>query len=323
MWTLVTGRPSDLWVRTDECRLPNGERAFVDEFGEPPPLPDWYVEPRGSQLRDTWDSRIGGERLWEHRSMCCDADYVVSHYLRQIKAGSLEVDQELFGRERMSPGFSAENAMFSFSVDVYERDGLSFWTTGLETEGYKKTKWAPRHLTFVRQSESRIWLRDSNLLGKDDCWAPLDALRDLKPPEEKRSLGDTQQILWSSLPNWLQFDQTQGQRGRVSLWGFEKPLENWVASIFVPFDEAPRSIFERCLSLLERHGFDASGTDKLEHSFFVSSLNRGRWLSVQIKTDSCESAGVGIEDTAGYWRLHASYAPRVGTPPPEFAEWID
>lgn len=323
MWTLVSGGPKTIWVKTDECRLENGERAFVDEFGDPPLLPEWYTDFPGSMLRDTCDARTGGERLWKHFSTRASAGEIVDYYLGQVNAGGLGLESEEFGRERMCPGFSSENDIYRFSIDVYERGETSFWTTGLETTGYEQTKWIPGYLQYLSEGNGQIHLRENRMFGlpAKDCWAPLEAFRDTQPPDERKSPSDTQQILWSSLPGWFQFDLTKGHRARVYLSDEPDGSESWIASLFVEVDTLPHVAFARSLDAIESHGFDGSGNRSSSLRYFISSLYRGRWLSAQIQSESSNSASFGVSEAGDVWKAHFSFSPPKGTPPPAFVEW--
>jgi hypothetical protein len=118
MWLEVSGGPEALWVHADECRLPDGELAFVYETDPTPPLPGWHGAPADSWVRRR--SSILG--CWdEARSAPMKAEQVLAYYWARV-ARCLEPPVG-----RAGPGFSAENAEWRFDLNVYEHRDLAFF----------------------------------------------------------------------------------------------------------------------------------------------------------------------------------------------------
>src|SRR5258708_29897720 len=111
MWIEVRGGPGPLWVKHDECHLPSGDLAFVNEARQTAPLPDWFEAPADSKLRGCSDMRSFGWPLIEHRSMQGNAHEVLAFYDGVIgRGGFARSDWLPMGGW---PGFRAENAAYT------------------------------------------------------------------------------------------------------------------------------------------------------------------------------------------------------------------
>jgi hypothetical protein len=312
MWTMVSGGPETMWVKTDECRLVNGELAFVDKLGSAPPPPEWLVGPEGSELQETHDARAGGECLWEFRSLRASAEDVLAYYRELIEGVGLAILPDR-RPDSLCLGFRAKNTEFGFHIYVYERKGLSFWNTGLDTESYKKRKWEPGYLHFLEQDHERIKMKSEGNRPKE-CWAPVDALRCTDPPIERHCTFTTQPILWSSLPRWIQFNIEEGRVGEVYLWEEEDGSKGWNAQISAQIEGDPRCTFESRLDDLEAQGFEMNGVVGPGPSYYISVL--GNWLTVHFKSEAGDGGLVRVHGTYHQWKCEAAYVPSPGTPPP-------
>jgi hypothetical protein len=158
MWIEVRGGPGPLWVKHDECRLPGGDLAFVNEARLAPPLPDWFEAPPDSKLRQNSDMRSFGFPLIEDRSMQGNADQVVAFYDGVIERGGLARSEWLpMGRW---PGFSAESADHHLSIGVYEHRDLVFWTVQFGSASPSRKKVAcSLFLPLVGRNDERVTLR--------------------------------------------------------------------------------------------------------------------------------------------------------------------
>ncbi|MFZ1084795.1 MAG: hypothetical protein WAN35_07520 [Terracidiphilus sp.] len=325
MWTFVSGGSHNLWVKTDECRLPNGELAFVDDWGPAPSSPDWFVGPEGSELQMRQDGRKGGECLWEFRSMRASAEYVLAFYQDLIEKAGLAILPER-KPERLCPGFRAKSAEFGFHVYVYERKGLSFWNIGLDTENYKKRKWVPRYLQLLGQNDERVILRTTGV-RPIESWAPIDALRDTDPSVERQntcSIYNMGTIRWSSLPKWIQFNVEDGKQGEITSWEDEDGSKGWNANVSTKIEGNPRNMFESCLNDLEAQGYEMRGIEGPEKGFSISLL--GDWPTAHVQSENGDGGMIRLDDSQCRWKsenqwdIHFVYLPVSGTPLSKFID---
>jgi len=319
MWTMVSGCPETMWVKTIECRLANGELAFVDELGPAPQSPPWLVGPEGSLLQQRQDGRAGGDYLREFRSLRAPAEDVLAYYRELVERSGLAI---LPDRRpgRLCSGFRAKSAEFGFHIYVFERKGLSFWNTGLYTESYKKRKWLPPYLHFLEQDHERVKMRSAEHRPKE-CWAPVSAISKTEPSVEKKCSFVTESILWSSLPKWIQFNIEDGREGKVYLWEEEDGSKGWNAQISAQIEGDPRSAFESWLDDLEALGFAMRGTEGLDRGYYISVM--WNWPSAHIQSGSGDEGSIGMNDayrrweTENQWDMHIVYTPVPGTPQPK------
>ena len=189
MWSKVSGGPEPLWVKAEECRLINGELAFVNEAGLPPPLPEWFDCPAKSQLRRASEDRdrAMGFPLLEVRSMRAKAEDVLAFYEECMKRGGL-VKKAAPHVDRVCSGFSMENEEYTFGIELYKRNDLVFWTIQHTDKIHTKKmehKWMPHVLELLCRNSERVTLRRPRT-DSEEIWAPVDALRTSQPPMEKR-----------------------------------------------------------------------------------------------------------------------------------------
>ena len=159
VWIEVSSGPGPLWVQTEECRLPNGDLAFVYEAGPAPRLPGWFGAPADSTFRESSDLRGVGMPLTEIRSMRTNAGQILAFYGDRIERGGLaRTEEPQVGRG--GPGFCAENTGYIFQLDVYEHKDLVFWTIQFGAKAVRKRKpTITSPLLLVGRNEERVTLR--------------------------------------------------------------------------------------------------------------------------------------------------------------------
>jgi hypothetical protein len=310
MWNQVSGGPGPLWVQEEECRLPNGDLAFVYEAVQAPPLPGWFGAPADSTLRESSDLRVVGMPLTEIRSMRANAGQVLAFYGDRIERGGLARTEEPQAA-RGGPGFCAENTEYIFRLDVYEHKDLVFWTIHFGAKAVRKRKpTITSPLLLVGRNEERVTLRHP--YTTDEYWAPVDALRDSEPPDARREPPRTEPIVWRLLPAWAQFSLDSLSEGEVYRSRSETGAEEWNASIRTPVEGDPQSVFESCLDSLDAHGFDASRTQRQDRSYFVSVLQRGHSRNAHVQSEAGDRAIATVLNTLGHLELLIRYFPSQG-----------
>ena len=317
---MVSGGPGQLWVKTQECRLSNGELAFFDELGPAPPLPEWFFGPNNSELIELRDCRAGGECIWVTRRMRAPAEYILAFYRDQTEKAGLVVVPDR-SPSRFCPGFRAKSTEHSFHIHVYERKGVSLWNIGLDTESYKKRKWVPRYLHFLDQNSERITMRSEGVRPKE-CWAALDALRYDDPPVEKHSSLIKESIQWYSLPEWVQFGIEKGKQGELFLWEEENGSNGWNAQFTIQLVGDPRSVFEYYLDCMETQGFRVIEPQDQGRGYYISLL--GDWPTAHFQSGAGDEVSICAIDAYRHWALENqwdiqfAYCPAPETPPPPF-----
>jgi hypothetical protein len=291
MWIEITGGPRSLWVRSDECRLADGDLAFVNKPGPPPALPEWLEAPVDSRLRAS-DSVLGFP-LMECRSMRAKASQILAFYRGCIQRGRLALTE--------GQGLSAENDEYTFGLDIYEHNDLAFWTIQLCSKVRQRRAVLASDMLLVARNDERLTLR--NQYTAEEYWAPVTAVRDSEPPDARPEPARSEPILWSSLPGWIQFDMDGGNKGE------KHGVEQWNATIKVPLNNDPTSAFARCLDSLDAHGFDGSGTQQPDRSYFVSVLQRGHSLNAHIRSETGDRATATVLNTLGHVTLFLRYSP--------------
>jgi len=304
IWIEVVGGPGPLWVQCDECRLENGDLAFVNVAGPTPPLPAWFRAPASSSLRKSEDMRGSGFPRLETRSMRGDAVGVLTFYQACMEQGGLlrtdETQKPQFGRptpgyNRAVPGFHAENTRDAFSIDIYEHGGLAFWTIELLSLGSRRKAVPNSPLRLVRRNEERVILLNPDT-GKE-CTAPTVALRGFVPQDVKRDNPRREPIVWSSLPEWVQFSVAGESRGDLHRRCGANGIDEWHASVASLAKGDPRAVFESCLDSLDVRGFDASGVQRPERSYCVTVLPGGHSLNADVQSEAGDRASVTLADT--------------------------
>jgi hypothetical protein len=309
MWIEVRGGPGALWVQSDECRLPNGELAFVNETWPAPPLPDWFGAPADSALRESSDMRGMGWPLIEHRSMKANAGQVLTFYKASAERGGL-ARTEKWPAGRAGPGYSAENGEYAFNLDVYEHRDLAFWTIQLSYKNRKRHQFASPPLLFVGRDDERVTLRHERI--GQEYWAPVATARDSEPPTAEREMLREEPLTWSLLPTWVQFGIDNGTEGNAVRNRGQNGAEEWSASIHQRFEGDPQVMFEACLNSLDAHGFDAGGTERPDHTYFISILQGGHSQNAHIRSKEGDRAIVTALNTLGHLMLFIRYSPAQG-----------
>jgi hypothetical protein len=309
MWIKVPGGPVPLWVKEDDCRLPNGELAFVRKPREPivpPPLPSWFVAPPGSLLRSE-SVTSSGLLLDESRSMRGRADQVLAFYDRMAEAAGLTKTRlHSYGGW---PGFSAELDRYRLTLDALDYGELVFWSVELNGPVGEPIVLLPHGLIFIERDEERLTLQH-DATGQ----RYVGAVRDSEPPRPPRV--EIRPIAWSRLPDWLQCGLEGHLQGEV-LRDPNEPDRQWWATLSL--DRFPKRVssqkaFEFCLASLDAHGFDATGALRPERSYYVSLCGSQRTAHVQSEVDG--SAMITVADTIGLASLFVRYSPAPGTPFP-------
>src|SRR5258708_39529472 len=98
MWIKVEDAPKPFWLDTDECRLANGELAFVYENLQKPAIPEWFGAPPLSNLREASESLWAWYKREEHRSLRGTVPEIVAFYEESIARGGLA--REEYARPR-------------------------------------------------------------------------------------------------------------------------------------------------------------------------------------------------------------------------------
>src|SRR5438876_1233607 len=86
----------------------------------------------------------------------------------------------------------------------------------------------------------------------------------------------------------MQFGLRAGSQGTVDRNLDENRAEKWNASILSPLDddEVPHAVFESCLNSLDACGFDASGVERPDSSYYVSISQCGHSLGAHMQSDA-------------------------------------
>jgi hypothetical protein len=295
-----------LEVETDDCLLRNGEIAFPGPvMEEPPPLPDWYLAPTGSSIRESM-SMLG---RFELLSGPAAADEVLAFYESCTARGGLVKSPEPSLR-RAVPGFRAESADYTLRLDLYRHNGLTFWTIQLGHKGTQLSKRLPL-LRLLERNDERAILQDPET--GEEYVAPASALTeyDQRARIERYSRPrETETILWSSLPAWIQFGFGEGSLGEVHRQDEPDGEGTWEASILQQIDADDHlEIFEACLNKLDACGFDPTGSERPDRSYLVSVLQSGHSLNAHVRTEAGESGSLTVLNTLGNLSAFSRYSP--------------
>jgi hypothetical protein len=314
----VRGGSKLSWVSEFVCYLPDGKMAFSYYKYPEPPQPSWLRVPEGSQLREPAGSSKDPERpIIESRSMRGDAKNILAFYQDCVDCSGLErienpvVDHALKMTQlsRVEPGFYAENSEYYFSLETFQHKEMVFWTVkhGQKLPPSFRSKREPKYLIFVGEENGRITLRNPD--SGDECWAPVGAFCDSEPiyvRQVKRERQKEEPVLWSLLPNWMQFDlepETWGTAVLIPTAG------NWAAGIScMKFEGSAHDKLEACLTYLDQHNFDGSGIERPNRSYFLTCMTGGRHMNVRIKTEMGESGGVTVVSTLDSPSLYLHYS---------------
>lgn len=238
-------------------------------------LPEWFRAPEGSLLRGSIE-QWGGTPWVEDRSMQGSARDVLAHYVDCCRRGGLTMRGEP-EVGRAAAGFVAGNDEYHFSIDVLADNGLCFWTIQLGIRN------APQAAPVAVEAE-------------DPTAAPI-----VWPTPR------TERIEWARLPEWVQFGIPRGTEGElyVDVEGDGRVCRAWV--MFEVPGTSPRALLESCLRRLDEYGFDASGAQRPEHSYYLSALQLGHSVTVQVVSEAGERAMVCVLNTLGHVSLNVNY----------------
>jgi hypothetical protein len=311
-WIEINGLPTPLWVPCNECRLANGDLAFDIPAAaiEQLPVPPWFDAPANSRIRQQFDMRAIGLCLREIRSMQAGAEEILTFYRNCSERGGLVRTSDPQG-VRTALGFRAENARESLAIDLYEHKGSTFWTVELVEKGRVRGALlpakvvVPRNLVLVERDHGRATLREP-YSGKE-YWVPAQALTDVEPDILELEPKPAGSVIWSSLPEWVQFGIDAGSEGEASIRREPGRVRTWEAGIGKDFDGDHRLAFDSCLDSLDARRFDASGAETPDRSYFVEVSQSGRSLRASIHCDADDRAEVTLLNTLGRVRMVICY----------------
>jgi hypothetical protein len=310
----VTGGERTMWVRTEDCRLPNGDLAFPNDQGLSPPLPGWLGHPAEGLVRreSKKEDMAAGFPFYEVRSMPSTAGNVLDFYENVARQGGLvRMVEPQVGRA--GPGFRFEDDEHTFGVEAFERDGTTFWTIQLGNKSHLP-KMKPNRLELIRQDCHRAMLRYPRV-AIGEIWASVSAFNDHDPWLQPSNSGQTRPVQWSVLPDWVQFNFDAGGESRPP--GTISGTTDWNASVSAPFKGNPASAFEACLDLLDSQRFDGTSRLRTERTYYVSVLQWGHSRNARIHAEQGAKASLTVLNTLGIPSLFIRYIPPPGTPLPE------
>jgi hypothetical protein len=302
----VRGGSKPLWVSEFGCYLPDGGMAFSYEQYPERPQPSWLRVPEGSQLRESRNSKNPEYPMTESRSTCANAAQVLGFYrdcadrgnLVQVESPVVDTRLQMTQLSRTEPGFFAENEEYYFSVEIFQHKETTFWTVkhGQKLPPAFRSKREPKYLLFVREENGRVILRNPDT--GDEYWARVEATTDSKPPfvlGTRREPAKEVPILWALMPSWMQFDLPNNTVGSAvtipvaGCWAAGLPPTRFVGSA--------HDRLEIFLNSLDEHGFDGSGIERSDRSYFITCMTGGRHMGVRIKTETEESGSITVVST--------------------------
>src|SRR6266702_3842543 len=302
MWINVTEGPESFWVDTDECRLPDGTLAFAYEPRPNPPIPAWFAAPTDSKLRGSSHRLDAWYHVEEYRSMRGTVEEVLAFYSECTERGGLT--KENYRRKRDWAGFSADNSKDHafFGLDIYEHRNLVFWTAQFGIQVCEPKSHLSAHLTLVDRNKQRVTLRHPRT--NEEYWAPAELLRDFWPEVDLYE----EHIPWASLPDWLQFDIVKGREGNTVRFHDENGTKT-SATIVIPLEVDPDACFTACLDSLDKLGFDGSGLEHPERSYYVSLAVNGRFRHLRMYSETGDYALLGLRNKPDEVTFFIQYYP--------------
>jgi hypothetical protein len=165
----------------------------------------------------------------------------------------------------------------------------------------------------VREENGRVILRNPDT--GDEYWARIEATTDFKPAY---FLGTTREpekgvpILWDLLPSWMQFglpSNTVGSAVTIPRHGSAAALQ------LVKFAGSAHDRLGSFLNSLDENGFDGSGIQQSNRSYFLICMTGGRHMDVRIKTETGESGSISVVSTLDppifylHYSAHGSQLP--------------
>jgi hypothetical protein len=323
MWITIVDGPKPLWVNDHDCHP-------VDESGEPllkfpqdTSAPSWFGAPEGSYLRASQILNFAGVLRYESRCSRSKAGSILEFYRSCVEHGGLKIAENslLEPKERTEKsryvifGFSAESQTEHLSMHGLEYKDFTYWTVQCSSKGPQLKRLRNIQFEFTAQVAERIILRDPE--SKKEYWAAVSCVKETEPWTELRgSRRERELITWSLFPDWAQFTLETGSQGEIHRGKDENGEENWTASIHTLSEGCPRCHFELALDQLGNLGFDATGFDKPNRSYYVVVLQRGHSLELHANAESGDSASLTELDTLGTHTCFARYIPPRGSPLP-------
>lgn len=307
MWLKVDTGQGVQWVRQDECRLHDGQLAFIRTCGVIRPVPDWFVPPEYAMIRH-WDNPPGLSIIC-HSQICsaiATAEEVLGYYTALVhRAGLvLAIDQPQAGRN--TPGFSASSDEIRFFIDAIQYRNVVYWAVQIGARAEAPRVIRAGTMKLIGQDGRGLMLRVTET--GEECWAPATALADVEPVQVKHERPREEPITWSTLPEWLQFGIPAESKGVLRTYT-PPSFDEWRATIDVPLKIDWRDALESCLAHLDSHGFDATGTKRPNRSYYLVVLQWGHRIEVHIVNED-DRASVTCLDTLGYMTLHVDYEHR-------------
>lgn len=287
-----------IWVEEFGRFLSTGELAFIYcELLDLVP-PDWYVAPEGSVLREEHKSNNPEHPDEELRSMHAKANEILMFYYERALSGGLSLTEnpvvdhalQMTNLSRIEPGFYAEDDGYQLSLDIYEHCGVSFWRVkhGPKLPSGFRSKKEPEYLVFVNEANGKVTLRNPET--GDELWAPLDALTNDQPRLNQYPRYEPPkqvQVSWNLVPDWLRFPATPETNVTASS-SFRGGTLVGFSSMKLAQD--PITELEVFLDRLDASGFDPSGVQTPEHTYYLRPMTGGRHITVHILETSGDKA---------------------------------
>ncbi|MGA7830798.1 MAG: hypothetical protein WCA21_07550 [Terracidiphilus sp.] len=162
---------------------------------------------------------------------------------------------------------------------------------------------------FCTHRPAAIILRNPDR-GDEYC-APVEAITDSKLAfvhETRREREKEVPILWSLVPAWMQFDLPGNSVGSA----VTIPVTRcWAASVqLIKFAESAHDRLEGFLHSLDENGFNGSGSERSDRSYFLNCMTGGRHMKVRIKAEAEESGIITVVSTFDPPVFHLHYSTR-------------
>ena len=317
MWIELSDGAKTQWVLDENCLNDQGVACSFGWELTPSQAPEWLKAPERSILREmmNWGSCL------ESRSMCSTIPMILEFYRECVQAGGLKITATAqvkvpsgMAPPRRGPGVNAESNEYWLSIDAFEYAGTVFWTIqhGARVSPSPRPH-RPSKLLIVGVTGDRVSLLDED--SGEKYSALPSALKDSRPKPANTSFVP-QQILWGSLPDWLQFRATEESIGELRGYHNTKIEEMWWANRCSRFASDPQQVFVSALEWLDERGFDRTGERTPDRSYFVSILQGGASLNLKARSEVGDSASLTVLDTLGHMSINMNYHPPNGTPPP-------
>jgi hypothetical protein len=304
VWLKVDTGQGVRWVRQDECRLQDGQLAFEQIWGVIRPIPDWFVPPEYAMIRQ-WNNPPGLSIICYSQicSAIASAEEVLGYYTELVRRAGLvlEINQPPVGRA--TPGFSAFSDEIKFFIDAIQYRNVVYWAAQIGAIAEAPRVIRAGALKLIGRDEVRLVLGVTET--REECWAPATALADVEPIQIRHEWPSEEPITWLALPEWLQFPLL-AESERVLRTCAPLNPDEWRATIDVPLKIDWRVALESCLAHLDSHGFDATGTERPNRSYYLVVGQWGHRIEVHVVNDG-DRASVTCLDTLGHMTMHVNY----------------